>query len=87
VISHKKDLANVDWREMKVTLVADDFDNGRTPAQLRASFAASLATCITYDIGDGLSALHARFPMAFVTPMLSMYGPIRLTENRGSPAG
>lgn len=31
------DLAGVDWVELKAALVADDFDNGRTPQQYRRS--------------------------------------------------
>jgi len=31
------DLAGVDWAELKAALVADDFDNGRTPEQYRRS--------------------------------------------------
>jgi len=39
---------NVDWQEMKSTLAADCFDNGRTPRQLRESFKNSYATVIAY---------------------------------------
>lgn len=45
----QQDLSGVDWQEMKATLAADDFDNGRTPTQLRDSFSASFATCVAYD--------------------------------------
>ena len=48
LITYKRDLDGVDWNEMKQTLQADDFDNGRTPAQLKRSFEQSYATCITY---------------------------------------
>ena len=47
-IIYKHDLDGVDWSEMKATLVQDDFDNGRTPEQLRESFANSAATIIAY---------------------------------------
>ncbi len=47
-IIYKHDLDGVDWAEMKATLVQDDFDNGRTPEQLRESFANSAATIIAY---------------------------------------
>jgi hypothetical protein len=30
-VMHKRDLAGVNWQEMKSILKADDFDNGRTP--------------------------------------------------------
>ncbi|KOP23442.1 GCN5 family acetyltransferase [Hapalosiphon sp. MRB220] len=48
IITYKRDLENVDWEEMKATLSQDKFDNGRTPEQLRVSFANSYATCIAY---------------------------------------
>ena len=50
-ITYKQDTADVDWVEMKTTLQQDDFDNGRTPAQLQASFENSYATCIAYAGG------------------------------------
>jgi predicted GNAT family acetyltransferase len=45
-IIYKTDLANVDWQEMKSTLEADQFDNGRSPLQLQESFSNSFATVI-----------------------------------------
>lgn len=36
----------VDWRELKSTLSIDHFDNGRSPAQLEASFRNSYAATI-----------------------------------------
>lgn len=48
-IAYKRDLDGVDWAAMKAVLVADDFDNGRTPAQLETSFRNSFGTCIAYD--------------------------------------
>ena len=50
-VTYKRDLAGVDWDEMKEILVADDFDNGRTPEQLKRSFANSHSTCIAYAEG------------------------------------
>ena len=47
-VVYKRDLDGVDWDEMKATLQVDDFDNGRTPAQLKVSFERSYATCIAY---------------------------------------
>ena len=38
-VIYKTDLKNVDWQAMKSTLVADHFDNGRTPEQLRGGTA------------------------------------------------
>lgn len=48
-ISYKTSLSKVDWNAMKATLAEDNFDNGRTPEQLRASFENSYATVIAYD--------------------------------------
>lgn len=36
-----EDVDRVDWEQAKRDLAADDFDNGRSPAALRRSFAAS----------------------------------------------
>jgi predicted GNAT family acetyltransferase len=47
-IALKTDLNQVDWTQMKVTLQQDQFDNGRSADQLRASFENSYATCIAY---------------------------------------
>ena len=48
-IVYKTDLAEVDWTRMKETLAADNFDNGRTPDQLRISFQNSYAAIVAYD--------------------------------------
>ncbi len=37
-ITYTLDLTQVNWEEMKAAVQADDFDNGRTPEQLQASF-------------------------------------------------
>lgn len=34
-IKYKLDLVNIDWDALKDRLKADNFDNGRTPEQLR----------------------------------------------------
>lgn len=47
-VTYKTNLDNVDWAEMKATLRSDAFDNGRSPEQLKKSFANSYATCIAY---------------------------------------
>jgi len=47
-IIYKTDVKNIDWTEMKSTLSQDNFDNGRTPEQLKASFENSYAICIAY---------------------------------------
>lgn len=38
----------IDWQEMKQALVADNFDNGRTPAQLATSFGNSTVSIIAF---------------------------------------
>jgi GNAT superfamily N-acetyltransferase len=47
-ITFETDLTGVDWAEMKRLLSEDDFDNGRTPQQLRISFEHSFAAVIAY---------------------------------------
>lgn len=49
MIRYQDDLTGVDWEDMKATLHRDNFDNGRSPTQLEASFHASYATCVAYD--------------------------------------
>lgn len=51
----RRDLAGVDWPAMKRDLAADDFDNGRTPEQLRRSFEASYATSFAWAGGRMVS--------------------------------
>ena len=48
-IIYKTNLEDIDWAEMKTTLRQDDFDNGRSPEQLKASFENSYAICIAYS--------------------------------------
>ena len=43
----------VDWETLKATLANDDFDNGRTPAQLEQSFRAS-ARVVFARHGEGI---------------------------------
>ena len=44
-------LEGIDWTQAKADLTADDFDNGRSPAALRASFERSQHVVIARD-GD-----------------------------------
>src|SRR5580692_886726 len=44
-------LDGIDWRQAKADLAADDFDNGRSPQALQASFARSQHVAIARD-GD-----------------------------------
>ena len=50
-IRYKRDLNGVNWDAMREVLIANNFDNGRSPAQYARSFANSAVTCIVYD-GD-----------------------------------
>ena len=47
-ITYKRDLVDVDWEEIKATLIKDNFHNGRSTEQLKTSFANSFSTCIAY---------------------------------------
>ena len=49
MITYTFDLSEVDWAQMKSTLQADSFDNGRSAEQYKVSFENSFATCIAYD--------------------------------------
>jgi len=57
-IVYRTELGEVDWAAMKAAVAADDFDNGRTPEQLRRSFEASFVACVAY--ADGVLAGTAR---------------------------
>ena len=50
-ITYKDDLDSVDWAGMKATLSQDDFDNGRTAAQLETSFTNSAYVCLAHADG------------------------------------
>ena len=50
-VTYRTELGGVDWGRMKALLAADEFDNGRTPEQLRISFENSYAAVVAYD-GD-----------------------------------
>jgi ribosomal protein S18 acetylase RimI-like enzyme len=50
-ITYRSDLTDVNWSNLKSTLAADHFDNGRSPEQLERSFRNSRSVCIARD-GD-----------------------------------
>jgi predicted GNAT family acetyltransferase len=58
-VHYTTDLSNVDWAEMKAAVAADDFDNGRTPEQLKRSFEASHVACIAYCDGEMVGTARA----------------------------
>ena len=47
-ITYRLDCEGVDWVAMKAAVTADNFDNGRSPAQLEASFRNSAVPVIAY---------------------------------------
>ena len=58
-IKYRTTLAGVDWQEMKATLAADNFDNGRTPEQYRISFENSDFVVIAYAEGRIIGTVRA----------------------------
>ena len=58
-IVYQENLEGIDWNALKTTLVADDFDNGRTPEQLRRSFANSYAVCFAIAGGKVVGKARA----------------------------
>ena len=54
----RTDLDGVDWAQLKADLAADDFDNGRTPDELKRSFEASYALAMGW--ADGRCVANAR---------------------------
>jgi predicted GNAT family acetyltransferase len=47
-VTYKTDLSGIDWTALTARLKADDFDNGRTPEQLRRSFENSYTYCFAW---------------------------------------
>jgi predicted GNAT family acetyltransferase len=47
-VTYKADLNGIDWTALTARLKADDFDNGRTPDQLRLSFENSFTYCFAW---------------------------------------
>jgi predicted GNAT family acetyltransferase len=58
-INYETGLGGVHWARMKSILTADDFDNGRTPEQLRESFENSYAAVVAYDGGEIVGTARA----------------------------
>lgn len=48
-IAYRDDCEGVDWARLKRDLAGDDFDNGRTPAELERSFRASARVAFARD--------------------------------------
>lgn len=58
-ILYKTELRGVDWARMKTLLTEDNFDNGRTPEQLRESFGNSRVAVVAYDGGEIVGTARA----------------------------
>lgn len=50
-IIYTQTTAGVDWQRLTADLIADDFDNGRTPEELKRSFDNSAVVAFAWD-GD-----------------------------------
>lgn len=59
LITYKDHLGSVDWVEMKAMLVQDNFDNGRTPAQLETSFTNSAHVSLAHAEGKIVGTARA----------------------------
>jgi predicted GNAT family acetyltransferase len=58
-ISFNSDSTGVDWSQLKSSLVSDDFDNGRTPEQLRKSFENSQSVVLAFADGQVIGTARA----------------------------
>lgn len=50
-VEYRSDCDGIDWNALKASLLADDFDNGRTPQQLQDSFQNSEGVCLAWYEG------------------------------------
>ena len=51
-MNYRDDVQNIDWAALKVLLVEDHFDNGRSPEQLQRSFENSRHVVIVHHNGQ-----------------------------------
>lgn len=58
-ITYRYDLEGVDWEGLREMLLADHFDNGRTPEQYRASFENSAVTVLAWQGGRIIGTARA----------------------------
>lgn len=68
-IRYSTDIDAVDWAALKAAVAADDFDNGRTPEQMRLSAANSFINVFAYagdEIVGNARALSDRVCNAYV---------------------
>lgn len=73
-VKYETTLENVARQQIKSTLAADCFDNGRTARQLRESFKNSYATVIAYA-DERIIGTARVLSDGFATLTLSMSGP------------
>ena len=57
-ITYSFSIEGVNWEELKATLQADNFDNGRTPEQYRLSAENSCLNCFAYAEGKIIGNLR-----------------------------
>jgi hypothetical protein len=79
-------LDRIDWAQAKADLAADDFDNGRSPHALRASFERSQHVAIARD-GErvvGMARLLSDGRTASAMPTYSTSGRCRRTAGGAS---
>lgn len=68
-ITYTTDISRVDWDALKAAVAADDFDNGRTPTQMRISAENSFVNVFAYagdEIVGNARALSDRVCNAYV---------------------
>jgi hypothetical protein len=63
LIKYRNDLSGIDWQALKAALVADRFDNGRTPEQLRLSFENSQAVSIAWSSNKIVGSMYGQHPV------------------------
>jgi predicted GNAT family acetyltransferase len=59
VIRYTESTAGVDWAQLTDDLIADDFDNGRTPDELRRSFENSAVVVFAWHNGRVIGKARA----------------------------
>jgi ribosomal protein S18 acetylase RimI-like enzyme len=58
-VNYSLSLDGINWEELKATLKADNFDNGRTPAQLKRSAENSAVNCFAFADGRIIGTVRA----------------------------
>ena len=79
-------LDGIDWTAARADLIADDFDNGRSPEALRRSFEQSQHVAIARD-GERVVGMARLLSDGVCTPTSSTSGRRRRNVGRGSRRG